>query len=240
MNYKNLTIIGTSHIARQSLMEIHEAFKEKPDIVALELDDRRLYGLLHEIKASKGMGLIKTVGFNGYLFSLIGAWIQKKLGSEVGVMPGSEMKLAYKLAKKNNCRVELIDQDILITLRKFSKAFTWREKLRIVADIFNGIFFGKRELKEMGFDGDLSKVPEREVIKKMIQRVKKRYPGIYKVLVEDRNYFMANNLQRLLTLNPDKKILAIVGAGHEEEIIRLLKLTEGRINYTYSFAHFVK
>jgi pheromone shutdown protein TraB len=155
-------------------------------------------------------------------------------------MPGSEMKLAYKLAKKNNCRVELIDQDILITLRKFSKAFTWREKLRIVADIFNGIFFGKRELKEMGFDGDLSKVPEREVIKKMIQRVKKRYPGIYKVLVEDRNYFMANNLQRLLTLNPDKKILAIVGAGHEEEIIRLLKLTEGRINYTYSFAHFVK
>ena len=240
MNYKNLTIIGTSHIAKQSLREIHEAFKEKPDIVALELDERRLYGLLHENKASKGLDLIKTVGLNGYLFALIGSWIQKRLGSEVGVMPGSEMKLAYNLAKNNKCKVALIDQDILITLRKFSKAFTWREKFRILADIFKGIFFGKRELKEMGFDGDLSKVPERDVIKKMIQRVKKRYPGIYKVLVEDRNYFMANNLQKLLTLNADKKILAIVGAGHEEEIIRLLKLTEGKISYSYSFTQFVK
>ena len=34
MHYKNLSIIGTSHIAAQSLKEVEEAIiKEKPDII---------------------------------------------------------------------------------------------------------------------------------------------------------------------------------------------------------------
>ena len=38
MNYKNLTIIGTSHIAKQSLDDVETAIEHgKPDIVALEL-----------------------------------------------------------------------------------------------------------------------------------------------------------------------------------------------------------
>lgn len=240
MKYKNLTIIGTSHIAKQSLIEIREAFKEKPDIVALELDEKRLYGLLSKKRESyKGIDLVRRVGLRGYLFAIIGSWLQKKLGSEVGIMPGSEMKLAYELAKKNECKVSLIDQDIELTLRRFSDTFSWKEKWHFVVDIFKGIFFGKRELKELGFDGDLSKVPENEVIRKVIKRVKVRYPNVYKVLVEERNYFMANNLNKLLALNPDKKILAIVGAGHEEELVKLLKLTEDKINYSYTVTHYV-
>jgi len=46
MKYRDLTIIGTSHIAKQSLDEVERAINvEKPDIIALELDRRRLYSL---------------------------------------------------------------------------------------------------------------------------------------------------------------------------------------------------
>ena len=51
MKYLNLTIIGTSHIARQSLQEVTATIeKEKPDIIALELDKRRFYALTHKVK----------------------------------------------------------------------------------------------------------------------------------------------------------------------------------------------
>ena len=44
---------------------------------------------------------------------------------------------------------------------------------------------------------------------------------------------MGRNLRRLMDSHPDKKILAIVGAGHEEEIIRLVKKMES-ISYSFS------
>ena len=51
MKYKNLTIIGTSHIAKQSLDEVKDAIEgEKPDIIALELDKQRLYALMQAKK----------------------------------------------------------------------------------------------------------------------------------------------------------------------------------------------
>ena len=102
MHYKNLTLIGTSHIAKQSLEEVNNAInKEKPDIIALELDKKRFFALTHNIKRKLKLSDIKRIGLKGYIFNLIGAWIEKKLGKYVGVEPGSEMITAIRLAKKN-------------------------------------------------------------------------------------------------------------------------------------------
>ena len=44
---------------------------------------------------------------------------------------------------------------------------------------------------------------------------------------------MARKLKRIMTDSPEKKILAVVGAGHEEDILDILKENEG---ITYSFS----
>ncbi len=234
MRYRNLIIIGTSHIAKQSLEEVKSAIdKEKPDIVALELDKKRFYALTHNVKSKIGLRDVNKIGIRGFLFMIIGRWIQKKLGSLVGVEPGSEMITAIRLAKKNKIGVALIDQDIEITGRKLSKAFTFKEVFKIIVDSLKGVFFRKSELEELGISNiDLSKVPSKTLINKLIKKVKKRYPNIYKVLIEERNVIMANNLSRLIDDNPEKKIVAIVGAGHEEEMIELIK--KPRIRYSFS------
>ncbi len=86
MKYKNLTIIGTSHIAKQSLDEVKKAIEEeKPEIVALELDKKRLYALMQAKKEKIRVYNIFKVGFKGFLFSLIGAWAEKKIGGVVDV-----------------------------------------------------------------------------------------------------------------------------------------------------------
>ncbi len=227
MKYKNLTIIGTSHISRESVDAITKFIEEeKPEIIALELDKDRFYSI-QQSKREAGFREIFQVGVKGYLFSLIGEYVERKLGEKVGVKPGQEMLTAIKLAKENNIKIALIDQDIRITLKRFSKFLSWKERFRFAADIFKSIFFGKREMKKIGLEAfdmkiDLTKVPEKKVIRKMISFVKKRYPNVYKVLIGERNVVMAKRLKWLVE-NEKGKILAVVGAGHEEEIIGLMK-----------------
>ncbi|MFW6226381.1 MAG: TraB/GumN family protein, partial [bacterium] len=162
MDYKNLKIIGTSHISKQSMLEVEQNIKElNPFIVAIELDKNRLDSLLSEQNASISYRSIREVGFKGFLFALIGNYVSKKLGKLVGVTPGSDMKHAVITASKNKIKISLIDQDIRITLRRISKYLTWKERFRFIVDIFNGIFFKKKQMKKYNLDTfDLNKVPE--------------------------------------------------------------------------------
>ncbi|MBL7055082.1 TraB/GumN family protein [Candidatus Woesearchaeota archaeon] len=228
MIYKNLIIIGTSHIAKQSLDEVKRTIEEeKPDIIALELDEQRLYSLMSRKKPKASIYNIGRIGFKGFIFSLIGAWAEKKLGEIVGVSPGDEMKTAVRLARKNKIRIALIDQNIEVTLKRFSKALSWREKWNFIADLFKAFILRKKEI-----EFDLSTVPDEKIIKKMINHVKKRYPNIYRVLIEERNIIMADNLSKLMDLNKDKKIVAIIGAGHEKEMVEMIK--KQRVSYSFS------
>lgn len=209
-------LIGTSHIAKQSIIEVQNKINElKPDIVALELDQLRFEALFYNKKRKTSFRDIKSIGLKGFLFNLIGAYIEKKLGEIVNVKPGSDMKAAIIAAKHNKSDIALIDQDIRVTLKSMSTAFTWREKFKFICEIIKGLF--KKEKLTI----DLTKVPDKKLIKKLTDKFRKDYPSIYKVLIEDRNKVMAKNLYKLMATN--KSIIAVVGAGHEDDIIDLLK-----------------
>jgi pheromone shutdown-related protein TraB len=238
MKYKNLEIIGTSHIAKQSIDNVKKAIKEtNPEIVAIELDRKRLYSLMSKQKTKTSIADIPKIGAKGFLFSWIGSVIQKKLGDYVGVAPGSEMKTAVNLAKKNKAKLALIDQDIEITLKRFSSSITWKERWNFVVDIFNGIILRKNEMESLGIEKiDLRKVPEKKIIKKLLEKMRERYPNVCRTLIDERNEIMAKRLSMLMEDNPDKKIVAVAGAGHEEEIISLIKkYTKPNVEYSFTF-----
>jgi len=214
-----IKIIGTSHISPESIKKVENVIlKEKPDIVAVELDRKRLFALLQKGKRQKlRFRDIKRVGFKGWMFAQIGAWAERKLGAKVGVSPGAEMLKAIAAAQQIGAKIALIDQDIEITLRKFSKSLSWKEKWTFVKDVFKGVVLRK------GVKIDLSKVPSQKVIKKLIADVKKRYPNVHRVLIEERNELMAQRLARIMKDMPEEKVVAVIGAGHEKEISKLLK-----------------
>lgn len=219
-----LKLLGTSHIAQQSINEIKHAIADfQPEIIAVELDIQRAHSLLSKQQNKISLAAISQIGIKGYLFAKIGQFTQQKLGSSVGISPGSEMKTALELAKKHNLKVEFIDQPIQITLRNFSKHLTWKEKFRFLMDILKGIFCAKKQLREFGLENfDLRKVPEKELIQKMVAQLKKRYPNVYKTLIDDRNRYMVKNIIKLFREYPEKKILAVVGAGHLDGMQELL------------------
>ncbi|MBI4440585.1 TraB/GumN family protein [Candidatus Woesearchaeota archaeon] len=228
MRYKNLIIVGTSHISRESIKAVTRIIEvERPDIIAVELDKKRFLGLLAKGKPKVSFARLRKVGMKGYVFGLLGSYVQRRLGKYVGVSPGTDMLTAIELAQNYGIQLALIDQDIDVTLRKFSQAFTAREKWRLVVDVVKSFFFRQQEMKKLGIEEiDLSRVPPRRLIKKLIENVRERYPNLYRVLITERNQYMARKLYELIELNPGKKIVAVVGAGHEDELVNLVRRIE--------------
>ncbi|HIH39254.1 TPA: hypothetical protein HA219_00815 [Candidatus Woesearchaeota archaeon] len=222
MRYKNLILIGSSHVSKDSVNEVKSTIEnKKPGIIAVELDKDRFQALLSSKKRSYW---IKGVGVKGMLFALFGAWIEKKIGQIVKVEPGSEMKMAINLARQNNLKLALIDQHITVTLRRFSQTITWREKWNFISDLILGVIMPKRQMKKFNLtQNDLTKVPDSRTINKMLEFTKKRYPNFYNVLVHERNIVMANNISHLMKNSPDETIMAVVGAGHQEEMMKMIK-----------------
>ncbi len=216
MSFKNLTLIGTSHIATQSIADVTRVITEKqPGIVALELDIKRFHAMMNPQQKLR-LRDIRLLGLKGWLLNLVGAWAEEKMGKLVGVKPGTEMKTAVMLAAKYKSRVALIDQDITITLSKLTKQITWREKFRFLGDILKAVIL--RKGPEITFD--LKKVPSQDTITELINQVKAMYPTVYRVLIHERDVHMAKALNKLMDTNKDKEIVAVVGAGHEESIIK--------------------
>ena len=220
--YKNVYILGTSHISRDSVSQVENfILNQKPDIVAIELDKKRFYALVQEQKKASFKDMFH-LGVKALLINIIGAYVEKKLGKIVGVSPGSEMKRAIELIKKNKLKLSLIDQDIDITLKKLSKAITIIVIFRFFGDIVKAVVFRKKDIKLF----DIRKVPSKKIIDNILIKIKERYPTIYATLIEERNEVMARNLYKLMNNYKDKKIFAVVGAGHESEIINIIKRTE--------------
>ncbi|MBC8500439.1 MAG: TraB family protein [DPANN group archaeon] len=216
--FKNMKIIGTSHISKDSFKKIKNSIKTfKPDVVAVELDKKRYHSLIFQKESKLSFLDVRRVGLTGFLFLIIGKYVQKKLGSIVGIDPGSDMKLAIELCKENNLSLELIDRDIEVTLRRFSQKFSFKEKLNLLKDL---LFFPFSK-KIIPFN--ISKIPKKGLIRKILEEIKTRYPNIYSVLIEERNKYMAKKLFKILRDNKNLKILCVIGAGHEEGLHQELK-----------------
>ena len=129
-----IKILGTSHISPESIKQVEKTIeKESPDIIAIELDRKRFFTL-----TSKGKKRLITKNISALVLGLIGAYLEKKLGKIVGTKPGDEMKKAISIAKEKNIELQLIDQDINITLKKLTK-IPRREKFKVFWDIFQFI-----------------------------------------------------------------------------------------------------
>ena len=124
--FENLIIIGTSHIAKQSLIEVESIIlREKPEVVALELDKARYYSLITKEKRKAGIRELRVIGFKGFIFAKFGEYAEKRLGKSVGISPGDEMIKAAETATEIKAKIALIDQKIEITLKNFSKEITY-------------------------------------------------------------------------------------------------------------------
>jgi pheromone shutdown-related protein TraB len=208
-----IILIGTAHVSDKSIAEVNETIEEiRPDIVAVEL-------CMHRYEALKGKPSdisIKDILRGGIRFSLAGwslSLIQKRIGASVGVEPGAEMMAAIEKAEEMGAEIALVDRDINVTLRRLLKEMGVLEKLRLFWAIFRTIV-GRGEKIE------LESITDEDVVAGLLDELRAFSPTTVRILVDERDEYIASNLLRLAR---EKKVVAVVGAGHIEGIKRRIE-----------------
>ena len=216
-----IVIVGTAHVSEKSVQEVVGKIEQlRPDIVAVELCLARYRAITgqeeeREIKISELLS-------GGKLYLLLVQWflayIQRKMGEEMGVKPGSEMLAAIEAAKKSGARAALVDRDISITIQRFWSAMSLLDKARLVWSLLPAAF-GRGGDEEI----DIDSITQDDIVSQMISEFRKISPGAANVLVDERDAFLARNLY---LLSKQGRVLAVVGAGHREGITRHLEHPE--------------
>jgi pheromone shutdown-related protein TraB len=212
----HIILVGTAHISKESVEEVKSVIEqEKPDIVAVELDERR-YKSITEKETWENTPVTSLLKSGNAYFLLAQTFlssIQRRLGKDYGVEPGSEMIEAISQAKAHDIPIELVDRDISVTLKRAWKRMGIREKFRLFWEFLKAIVgFDEEELEEL----DLEELMDQDMISTLMEEFGKLAPTVRDVLITERDTYIA---QKILDASQgNKTVVAVVGAGHLQGI----------------------
>ncbi|MDP6328422.1 MAG: TraB domain-containing protein, partial [Candidatus Thalassarchaeaceae archaeon] len=212
---ENLRLLGTAHVSKTSVNLVKEQINEfKPDLIAVELCESRLTAL----KKPEGMDnedLLKIIsdGKAGMIFLQSALAVQqRKMGIDTGEKPGAELLAAINIGEEEGIPFELIDRNVVITLRRAWHSMGFFEKFRVFDALLSDENDDDFDLEELLEDSDL--------LTNMMEDVYKVAPNAGKVLIDERDEFLSGRIQQI---RGKGKILAVVGAGHLTGIQKNLK-----------------
>ena len=134
-------VVGTAHVSEESVREVEDAIEtERPDVVAVELDE----GRYRQLKGGEPDDIEPGDLLRGNtVFQFIAYWmlsyVQTRLGEKFDVSPGADMLSAVETAERLGIDVALVDRDINETMRRFWSAMGPIEKLRMIGGLAFGI-----------------------------------------------------------------------------------------------------
>ncbi len=226
LNGRKITLIGTAHVSKDSIDEVTNTITElQPDCVAVELDQKRSDSIQNADKYAQ-LDIVKVLKRNeGFLLlaNLILASFQRRMGQNVGVKPGDEMLAAINAAKELNVPAQMVDRPIQVTLRRaWAKNSLWG-KCKLLASLLTSAFSNEEISEE-----EIESLKKGNEMDSMMDELSEYMPVIKKVLIDERNDYMANKIWECQGNN----IVAVVGAGHLDGIETTLKAVAEKTDRT--------
>ena len=211
-NNKNIYLIKTAHVSKNSIEDVDECFKEiNPDSICIELDKQRYESLNNKDKwrdtdISK---IIKEGKVGLLLVNIILSSFQKRMAISLNSQNGGEMIEGIKLSKEYNKNLVLADRPVNTTFSRIWNSLGLYEKSKLLVSIIMSIF-DKEEISEE----DLKELKEKDALETALNEVSKEFPNVKKVLVDERDQFLAQKIKTA----PGNTIMAIIGAAHAKGI----------------------
>lgn len=206
-----IRIIGTAHVSQKSVDEVIEAIGEwTPDVVAIELDQGRYNGLKQQQQNPDIDAILHGQNFNQLLIQWVLAYIQRKIGMDVGVEPGAEMKAAIAETEGRGIELALIDRDIGMTLHRFWASMSIVEKLKMFYALAGSLMVAE-DASEMI---DIEELKKEDFVTVAMDEFHKFSPRGAYALITERDAYMSYHLIRLAQNH--ERVLAVVGAGHRK------------------------
>ena len=205
---KTIILIGTAHVSQESVEIVKLVIEqEHPDGVCVELDDKRFEAISNPNRweSLDLKEIIRRQQLSTLMVNLVLASFQKRLGDKLGVLPGTEMLEAIRMAEKHNVPVILADRDVRITMRRaWRNTPFWRKSL-LVSSLMLSIF----DTTEVSED-EIRNLKKQDVLSEMMKDLGKEVPTLKVALIDERDRYLAKKIVE----SPGNRTVAVVGAGH--------------------------
>jgi pheromone shutdown protein TraB len=209
-----ITIIGTGHVfdLSQAILKIFD--EKQPEIICIELDKQRFNALmLKKTDPEK----YKEAGRNlPFLYKLL-ARFQDGMAKEYGVTAGEEMITAVNYAQSHQLPLAFIDMNAQHLFSRMLRTMSFSEKIKVMLSGFGGLFVNKKRVEK-----ELSKIEND--FDKYIEEIGKKLPTVKRVLIDERNEYMVNQLS--MANEQYGRVIAVVGDGHIPGLSKLLEKKE--------------
>ena len=221
---KTIILVGTVHVSQESADLVRAVIEEeRPDAVCVELDSRRYEALSQQQKWESFdlKEVIRKKQLSTMLANVLLASYQKRLGDQLGVLPGTEMLEAINVAKKHDIPIFLCDRDVRVTMRRAWRSTPFFKKSMLVSSLILSVFDTKPVSEE-----SLQDLKKQDVLSEMMQELGKEIPTLKTALIDERDHYLAEK-----TLQAEgKTIVSVVGAGHVEGIKAILQGERGNLD----------
>ena len=209
-----LRILGTAHVSSESVELVRNQIEEwGPDLVAVELCPSRMAALT-EPESLDSEDLLKIIKEGRSAMILLQSALaaqQRRMGISSGEKPGAELLAAVNAAEESDIPVEMIDRDVVITLRRAWRKMGMIEKWRIL----NALLWEEDD-EEVSIDEVLG---NSDLLSSMMEEAREVAPRAGEVLIDERDAFLAGRIQQI---RGKGKVLAVIGAGHLSGVVQNL------------------
>ncbi|MCE9573751.1 MAG: TraB/GumN family protein [Deltaproteobacteria bacterium] len=208
-------IVGTAHVSARSTEEVREVIElVQPDVVCVELDKGRHDALTRD-SAFRDLDIFKVIreGKTLYLLGHLAlSSYQRKMGAALGVKPGAEMLAAIDAAKAQNARVELVDRDINITLKRtWASVGLWKRSM-MLSSLVMGFSDDDKGKGEAVTAETIEQLKEPKALSEMLAELSRALPEVKRPLIDERDQYLMSGVE---AAGADaRKVVAVVGAAH--------------------------
>jgi pheromone shutdown-related protein TraB len=208
VDHKDVYLVGTAHISKESVQDVRTTIQTvRPDTVCIELCQGR-YDTLTQKDTWQKMNIFKIIRQKKavlLLAQLILGAFYRRLGEQLGAVPGAEMLEAAKLAGETSAKLVLADRKIEITLKRVWGYLRFWHKFRLMMHLTASICVPEKIDAEM-----IDKMKQQDQLEAVLAEFAEKFPEIKKRLIDERDIYLAQHIRHC----PGSKVVAVVGAGH--------------------------
>ncbi|MDP6220930.1 MAG: TraB/GumN family protein, partial [Candidatus Thalassarchaeaceae archaeon] len=184
---ERLRLVGTAHVSTQSVDLVRRQIEEwGPDLVAVELCPSRMAALT-EPDSLESEDLLKIINEGKSAMILLQSALaaqQRRMGIAAGEQPGAELLAAIEAAEHAGIPIEMIDRDVVVTLRRAWARMGLIEKWRVL----NALLWEEDEDEDVSIEEMLG---DSDLLSKLLEDAREVAPNAGEVLIDERDAFLA-------------------------------------------------
>ncbi len=222
---REIILLGTAHVSKESVEEVIRVIRdEAPGRVCVEIDASR-YRTMTEGQNWESLNVSQVLRQRrGFLLlaNLVLSSFQRRIGKDLGVNPGEEMKAAIATAEELGIPFSFSDREINVTLRRaWSRSGFWGKNKMLAALLGSAVT--REKLTEEQIEG----LKNKSALDGMMEELAGFLPSVKEVLIDERDRYLATRIFE----TTEGRVVAVVGAGHVKGITEWLhRLEEGTVS----------